>query len=277
MSHEHGRKPDDSGLELDWKGRTAPEERAQAQAQATALAEAKAGRGAPGDPRYMGMELQTALAPLFEGQGLSVRQVKEWAEILVGWETRNRYEAIDHNGSFMLYIGETGEGWGNALLRNLWPFRRVELECVTKAGTRALSLQQPWTLFFNYVEVTAWDGRQLGYIQQRFHLLHRVFDLCTPAGVVMATLEGPLWRPWTFYVKQRGEEVAVIRKQWSGFLKEAMTDADNFGVEFKPELTDARLRQMVLAATLMVDLCYFEDGNRANSGSGVGSLLDIFD
>jgi hypothetical protein len=275
MSHEHGRRPQDTGdLELDWKGRTAPEERALAPAPELVDAGA-AGRGAPGDPRYMGMELRSALAPLLEGPGLSVRQIKEWAEILVGWETRNRYEAIDSDGRFMLYIGETGEGWGNTLLRNFWPFRRVELECMTKGGTRALSLQQPWTFFFNYVEVTAWDGRQLGYIQQRFDLLRRAFDLCTPAGVVMATLEGPLWRPWTFYVKQRGEEVAIIRKQWSGFLKEAMTDADNFGVEFKPECTDARLRQMVLAATLMVDLCYFE--KRECSSGGVSGLLDIFD
>ncbi len=273
MSHEHGRKPDDSGLELDWKGRTTPEERALA--PAPGLPEAQAGRGAPGEPRYMSMELRTVLAPLFEGPGLRVRQLREWPEMLVGWETRNRYEAIDLDGRFMLYLGETGEGWGNALLRNFWPFRRVEMECVTQGGTRALSLQQPWTFFFKYVEVTAWDGRQLGYIQQRFGVLRRTFDLCTPAGVVMATLEGPQWRPWTFYVKQRGEEVAIIRKQWSGFGTEVFSDADNFGVEFKPGLTDPRLRQMVLAATLMVDLLYFE--NRESSGSGVGHLLSFFD
>jgi hypothetical protein len=275
MAHEDGRSPKSSGLELDWKGRAAPEERAQAQAQAVALAEAGAGRGAPGEPRHMGLELRTALAGLLEGSAVTVRQQHEWAEILVGWETRNRYEASDENGRFMLYIGETGEGWGSALLRNLWPFRRVELECMTQGGTRALSIQQPWTLFFHHVEVYAWDGRQLGYIQQRFSLFRRVFDLCTPAGVVMATMVGPFWRPWTFLIQQRGEEVATIRKQWGGLGTEVFSDSDKFGVEFKPGLTDARLRQMVLAATLTVDLCYFED--RESSGNGVGGLLDIFD
>ena len=268
MANDHRQPKGDNELELDWKGRTAPEERVQP----TALAESGAGRGTPGDIRYMGPEVRQALNPLLEGSGLCVRQIHEWAEILVGWETGNRYEAIDQNGQFMLYIGETGEGWGNALLRNFWPFRRVELECMTKGGTLALRIEQPWTFFFTYVEVKAWDGRLMGIIQQRFGLLRRTFDLCTPGGAVLATLEGPLWRPWTFTVRQRGEEVAVIRKQWSGFISESLTDADTFGVEFQPGLTDPRLRQLVLAATLMVDLAYFEQRT-----SGTGSLFDLFD
>ncbi|QRK07730.1 scramblase [Archangium violaceum] len=270
MANERERIPEDSGLELDWKGRTAPEERAQ---QQPVLVETGAGRGAPGEPRYMSPELRLTLAPLFEGSGLRIRQMRERAEILVGWETRNRYEASGLDGRFMLYIGETGEGWGTAFLRNFWPFRRVELECLTQGGTLALKLEQPWTFFFTYVEVKAWDGRLLGTIQQRLGLLHRTFDLCSPGGSVMATLEGPLWRPWTFRVKQRGEEVATIRKQWSGLGTEVFSDSDNFGVEFHPALTDARLRQMVLAATLMVDLCYFEEGR----SSPAGFLLDFFD
>jgi hypothetical protein len=271
MGTEHGRKKNDGELELDWKGRTPPEQRAPE----TSLAEAQAGRGAPGDPRYLSLEARTALAPLLEGSGILVRQQKEWAEILVGWETRNRYDAISlEDARFMFHIGETGGGWANALLRNFWPFRRVELECMTQGGTRVLSMEQPWTFFFTYVEVKAWDGRLMGTIQQRFGLLHRTFDLCSPGGAVLATLEGPLWRPWTFYVKQHGEVVATIRKQWSGFGKELFTDADHFGVEFQPALTDPRLRQMVLAATLMVDLCYFED--RKSSGGAVGNIFDVF-
>jgi uncharacterized protein YxjI len=270
MGNDNRRPQDDSGLALDWQGRTAPEQRTRD----TALATVGAGRGAPGDSRHMSPELRHELAPLLEGDGFGVRQIHEWGEILVGWETRNRYEASGSDGNFMLYIGETGEGWGNALLRNLWPFRRVELECMTKGGTLALSLNRPWTFFFTRVEVKAWDGRLLGTIEQRFSLLRRSFELCSPGGAVMATLEGPLWRPWTFFVKQRGEEVATIRKQWSGLVREAFTDSDFFGVEFHPGLTDARLRQMVLAATLMVDLCYFE--NRSTS-SPLGWLFDLFD
>ncbi|ATB41101.1 hypothetical protein CYFUS_006563 [Cystobacter fuscus] len=260
---------ENSGLELDWKERATPEERGQQAARS----EGEAGRGAPGDPRYMGPGVRLALASLLEGPGLTVRQLREWGESLTGWETRNRYEAIDHNGHFMLFIGEAGSGLGQSLLRNFLPFRSLELECMTKDGILALSLKRAVTLFFTHVEVTAWDGRPLGYIQQRWGLVRRHFDLCTPAGVVMATLTGPLWRPWTFTVRQKGEEVAVIRKQWSGFVSEAFTDADTFGVEFRPGLTDGRLRQLVLAATLMVDLCYFEERDNSQ-GTLLGALSD---
>jgi|GEM_PF-237605 len=261
MSDQPKWTTENSGLELDWKERTQPEQRAQ-KAERDASG---AGKGLPGEPRYMGPELRHALAALFEGSSLNVRQQREWGEALLSWETRNRYEVLDSNAHFMLYVGETGQGLAQALVRNFWPFRSVQLEFMTSGGTLALSLKRVFTFFFTRVEVTAWDGRPLGYIQQRFGVLKRHFDLCTPAGGVMARLEGPIWRPWTFHVLVHDQKAATIRKQWSGFVTESFTDADNFGVEFHAGHTDGRLRQMVLAATLMVDLCYFE--KRASSGS----------
>jgi hypothetical protein len=69
-------------------------------------------------------------------------------------------------------------------------------------------------------------------------------------------------------------EVAVVRKRWSGLLQEAFTDADTFTLEFKPDCADARLRQMVLAVALLVDLTYFDNRSRKSS---FGAGLDIFD
>lgn len=274
MSEQPKWATEDSGLELDWKDRTKPEQRAEAAARQDMARQdvSGAGKGLPGEPRYMGPELTHALASLFEGPGLQVRQQREWGEALLGWETRNRYEVIDADGRFLLYAGETGQGLGAALLRNFLPIRPVEIEFMTSGGTLALRLARVFTLFFTRVEVTAWDGRPLGYIQQRFGLIKRHFELCTPAGGVMARLEGPIWKPWTFHVHVHDEEVATIRKRWSGFVSEGFTDADNFGVEFHAGLKDGRLRQMVLAATLMVDLCYFEE--RKGSGTLTGLLSD---
>ncbi len=253
-------------LELDWKGRTPAEARGLQRVED----QPAAGRGMPGDPRFMSLELRGALAGLLEGPGLGMYQEKEWGEILVGWETRNRYQVYGADGRPVVYIGETGEGWGHALLRNLWSSRRIRLECMTQGGVLALAMERPWTFFFARMEVQAWDGRPMGYIQQRFGLLRRTFDICTPAGVVLATVEGPFWRPWTFFVRQKGVEVATIRKKWSGLGKEMFSQADNFGVEFQPELTDPRLRQLVLAATLLMDFSYFEQRQ-----SGLGDILGV--
>jgi hypothetical protein len=268
-------------LELDWGSRaprTPGAEPLIASADPAALAEVpsgEAGRGPPGDPRYMSHELRTVLAPLLEGGvELRMRQLREWGEILIGWEARNRYEVCDAEGRPLVYVGEAGDGWGSALLRNFWPFRRVRLECMTLGGTLALAVERPWTFFFARAEVLAWDGRLMGTLQQRFSLLRRRLEVLSPGGVVMATVEGPLWRPWTFLVRQRGEEVAAIRKRWGGLLHEAFTDADTFGVELRPECTDARLRQLLLGVALLVDLTYFE--NRQSSQGASGFLPNVF-
>jgi hypothetical protein len=54
------------------------------------------------------------------------------------------------------------------------------------------------------------------------------------------------------------QEVASIQKKWSGLLKEAFTDADNFKVEFKSEKLRELDRYLLVAGALFVDLVYFE-------------------
>jgi len=45
--------------------------------------------------------------------------------------------------------------------------------------------------------------------------------------------------------------VGRISKQWSGLIKEAFTDADNFGVTFPIDL-DVRVKATTLAATFLI-------------------------
>lgn len=269
-------KLSEAELELDWGGRSRPGTPSDAAPEAGADLDGKPGKGMPGDPQHMSLELRLALAGLLEGPGLRVQQQKEWAEILVGWETRNRYVASDANGRPVVYVGETGDGWQSSVLRNFWPFYPVRLECMTLGGTLALTVERPWSFLFARAEVTAWDGRPLGRIQQRWRFVGRRLDILSPAGVELATVEGPYFKPWTFQVKQKGVEVAVIRKQWAGLAQEMFTRADNFGVEFKPGCTDPRLRQLILAATLLVDFTYFEQKGRGRGGS-TGLLPSILD
>jgi hypothetical protein len=263
-------------LELDWgsRERRAPGPEGEApQAAPEPVSLGAPGKGAPGDPRYMSLELRLSLAGLLEAPSLRMRQFRSTVELLVPWEARNQYEVCDENGRVSVFVGETGGGLGSALLRNFWPFHKIRLECMTPGGTLAMAVERPWTLLFARAEVWAWDGRPLGRVQQRFTLLGRKLELQTPAGVVLATVEGPWWKPWTFRVMQKGAEVAVIRKQWSGLVQEVMANADNFGLEFTPGCTDGRLRQLILAAALLVDLTYFERRD-SNSGSVLSWLWD---
>jgi len=270
--------PDDDGepLELDWKDRAPREEGA---APPPEKVEILAGKGMPGEARYMSIELKTVLEPLFQGSSLTVRQLVELGEVLTGWETRNKYEVFDSSGRAFIEVTETGGGFVDSFLRNFWGFRKIRLEFMTYGGILAMAVTKPFTWFFKRFDIESWDGRPMFALQQRFSLLNRRYDVLTQGGATVATIEGPLFHPWTFLVKKGEAVLATIRKQWGGIGLEAMTDADIFGVELTPQLTDPRLRQMVLGATLAIDLAYFENRNRNRShhhrgASLLGSLFD---
>ena len=57
-----------------------------------------------------------------------------------------------------------------------------------------------------------------------------------------------------------GSPCGQIRKQWSGVVKEAFTDADNFGVTFPMDL-DVKVKATMLGAVFLIVsrralLCY---------------------
>jgi len=150
----------------------------------------------------------------------------------------------------------------------------MQLEFMTFGGTLVMTLNRPFSWLLRRFEIHSWDGRPMGVIQQRFSLLRRTFEVLTPGGVIIATLEGAWYKPWTFLVKRNGEEVAKILKQWSGFTTEYLTDADVFGVQLSPGLKEPQLRQLILAATLAIDLSFFEQkGSRSRGNLGIHNLL----
>ncbi|MFN9812195.1 MAG: phospholipid scramblase-related protein [Deltaproteobacteria bacterium] len=210
-------------------------------------------------------ELAMTLRPLLAGGFVEVRQQREHLEAVVGWESRNRYDVRSSEGRDFLEITEEGEGFWHALSRNFNPFRRIGLECLTRGEVRVLRLERPFTFWLTHAEVFGWDGALLGTLVQRF-AFGRVLELRSPEGTVLAELVGPLWRPWTFHIRQGTEELGSLRKQWGGVLREMMTDADTFTLTMAPALRSARTRQLLLAAAILVDLTWFE---RRGRGQGL--------
>lgn len=199
-----------------------------------------------------------ALAPLENAEALSVRQKKEWGEILTGWETRNRYEISDGSGQALFFAGETGGRLGAVLLRAFLRNRRpFHMEIRNPSGEVVLDLDRPWRWFFATLEVSN-RGRLLGRIEQRFRLFSRHYEVLGADGELLATIEGPFFRPWTFMIRREGTEAGSIRKKWSGLGREMFTDADNFRVELAPGL-DSLLRQLILGATFLIDFVHFEN------------------
>ncbi|KAF4519481.1 hypothetical protein B566_EDAN010090 [Ephemera danica] len=67
------------------------------------------------------------------------------------------------------------------------------------------------------------------------------------------------------------EQVGTITKQWSGFIKESFTDADNFSVTFPKDL-DVKMKAVMLGACFFIDFMHFEN-NKRKKESGLAGIL----
>jgi uncharacterized protein YxjI len=192
------------------------------------------------------------LAPLNQ---LSVKQKKEWGEILTGFEMKNAYTVTDAAGREVLLAAEEG---GSTLARLfLKALRPFEMLIAAPEGAPIIRLHRPFRFYFHEIDVTDAGGNALGSIKKRFAWVRRRYDVLDARGALTYTLFGPILKPWTFFIRRGDTEVGTIAKKWSGLGKEAFTKADNFGIEF-PSTADPRQKAVLLGAVFLIDFVHFE-------------------
>ena len=205
----------------------------------------------------------SSLENLEQANSLIIRQQKEWGEILTGFETKNKYEVVDHFSNPLLEVQEEG---GSALatitrlfLKALRPFT---MHLFSPQGAGLFKLTRPFRFYFHELDVSQSNGAPLGKIKRRFALLRRIYSVVDRNGNEIFELFGPLLHPWTFQIKKGGQELGKITKKWSGLVKESFTDADNFGITF-PNGIDLSQKAVLLGAVFLIDFIHFENsGNR---------------
>ena len=205
----------------------------------------------------------SSLENLEQANSLIIRQQKEWGEILTGFETKNKYEVVDHFSNPLLEVQEEG---GSALttitrlfLKALRPFT---IDLFSPQGAGLFKLTRPFRFYFHELDVSQSNGTPLGKIKRRFAILRRIYSVVDRNGNEIFELFGPLLHPWTFQIKKGGQELGKITKKWSGLAKESFTDADNFGIAF-PKGIDLSQKAVLLGAVFLIDFVHFENsGNR---------------
>lgn len=204
---------------------------------------------------------------------ITVNQKIEAIEALTGIETRNKYAILDPNDTEILYAYEESSFLARLILRGHRPLR---INIVDREGTCVLVAKRSFFWILSHLEVFRPDGSFLGRMQRRLKLIGRSFDLTDDQGTV-AEIRGPLLRPNTFWItklaseKQKGfdtsengeVELAKITKKWGGMMREALTAADTFRVEYTDVSLSESLRWLTLGAAFAIDLDFFESkGNR---------------
>ena len=186
---------------------------------------------------------------------LIVQQKKEWAEILVDFESRNKYAVSHASGQQLYWAAEESSLLARMVLHALRPFK---IHLFSMSGQPVMNIVKPFRFYFHEAEIYDAAGRLLGGVKREFSILTKKFTITDPSGGTLYDVCAPVLHPWTFKLSKNGAEDGAIVKQWSGLAKETFTDADNFSVTF-PQDADTDKKAVLLGALFLIDMVYFEN------------------
>lgn len=206
---------------------------------------------------------------LKESKLLHVQQVWEGFEIVLGWESRNKYRILDENQNAVGFAAEQSSGFGGTIMRQVFGhWRSFKVTIFNQQKQKVFDLNFPFRWFFKTLILTDADGREIGHLEERFAIFRKKFDVYDNQRRVVAKINSSFFKFWTFEFFDHGRSLGKIQKKWSGMLGEIFTDKDNFVVTFTP-MTNPDTKALMLATCLMVDIIYFENNQ------GGGSILDM--
>lgn len=196
---------------------------------------------------------------LSECRLLHVQQVWEGFEIVLGFETRNKYKILDSEKRPVAFAAEQSKGLSSAILRQLLGhWRTFKVTIFDENHQKIYDLNFPFRWFFKTLIVTDNQGRELGHLQERFAIFRKKFDVYDKNNKVVARINSSFFKFWTFEFKRATRPIGKIQKKWSGAVSELFTDRDNFVVTYKDQSLETDTKALMLATCIMVDIIYFE-------------------
>lgn len=206
---------------------------------------------------------------LKSAQRLHVQQVWEGFEIVLGWETRNKYRILDENLRPVAFAAEQSKGIGAAIMRQFFGhWRPFEIAIFNEDRQPMYILDLPFRWFFKTLFVKNNQGKSLGYLQERFAIFRKKFDVYDSQGKLIAHINSSFFKFWTFEFFFQNRKLGTVQKKWSGALGELFTDKDNFVVSYADPSMDTDTKTLMMATCLMVDIIYFEEKGRGGFLSG---------
>lgn len=200
---------------------------------------------------------------------LLVHQKMEAMEMITGWETENKYEIKNSMGQKIYFAEEDSGCCGRCCCGNARAWDVNILDNFQKPVMRlSRGLKCSHCCFpccLQEVEVQAPVGTTIGYVTQDWSICRSYFTIHDAEKKPVLKIKGPCyWRCKCFgdipfeVLTLDGQKVGRVTKQWTGLVKEALSDADNFGITFPMDL-DVKVKASLLAACLLIDFMFFEE------------------
>tara|TARA_B100001079_G_scaffold200563_1_gene174188 strand:- start:141 stop:752 length:612 start_codon:yes stop_codon:yes gene_type:complete len=190
-------------------------------------------------------------------QAIVVHQEVELSNVLVGFDSANKYSLHAPNGQKLAQSAETG-GVGGFFLRQIFRnSRAANVKVFGMDGAEIAEMRKPFNFIFAEITATI-DGQEIGRAK-RLSWIGRNYGISV-LGVPTFTISSSLfqWKNFRFNVMKGGIHVATIMKRYEGALKMMFTQADTFTIEFHDSSLSLEERFTLLGTTYLIDFDCFE-------------------
>jgi len=207
---------------------------------------------------------------------LLIHQKIELAEVFLGCEFNNKYEIKNSMGQ---QIYRAKEDTDCCTRQCCGPGRPFEMAITDNFDREVIHLSRPFRCgcacfpsdcCHHMIEVQSPPGEVIGYVKQEQMCFVPKIVVMNATGDVVLRISGPCCQcrccadvEFPVLSVDGETQVGKVYKQWTGFVREAFTDADHFGITFPMDL-DVKMKAVVLGACFLIDFMFFETQNNNN-------------
>lgn len=201
---------------------------------------------------------------------LLVHQQLQIFEIFLPYEQQNKYVVKNTMGQFIFLAVEESDlasrcccGSGRPFEMSVLDYRNVEVMRFFRPLRCDLCC---FCCCLQEMQVQAPPGTIVGSIRQRWSVLFPKFSVLDSSGREVLRVGGPFITSaccndvvFDIFSPDGRTKLGAISKNWTGALREAITDIDNFTVFFPMDM-DVKIKAVLLGLVFLIDFVYFETG-----------------
>lgn len=173
------------------------------------------------------------------------------------FKAANNYDIHDaETGAVVMHCREDNLGFLTKILRftDYKRYTPFDIRVSTPDGRQVVRITRGLAFIRSHVFVLDEDDQPLGGFKQKVLSIGGSFTVLDSEDREICKLTGK-WTGWDFRFTAGETELAHVTKKWSGMGKELFTSADTYVLEISEAVpADSRVRQLILAAVLCIDM-----------------------